>query len=99
MAACDPTVATLPLGFGRWPQLCWDARSQRASSSVSAQCSVNIKISAQPWGVSAGLSLKFSTTADITTATVEIQDIASVCPAACHKAGNYFIHFMYLESQ
>lgn len=52
-------------------------------------------------GVSAGLSLKFSTTADITTATVEIQDIASVCPAACHKdkAGNYFTHFMYLESQ
>lgn len=50
-------------------------------------------------GVSAVLDLQVSTTADVTTATVEIQDIAGACSAASHRAGNSFIHFMYLESQ
>lgn len=68
-------------------QPCWDARSQTASSSVSAQCSV--KKSLHSPGVSAVLNLKVNTTADITTATVEIQDTAGVCSAASHRIGNF----------
>lgn len=50
-------------------------------------------------GVSAVLDLQVSTTPDVTTATVEIQDIAGACSAASHRVGDFFIHFIYLESQ
>lgn len=60
-------------------------RQQAQVSLHSAQS----KKSLHSPGVSAVLNLKVNTTADITTATVEIQDTAGVCSAASHRIGNF----------
>lgn len=99
MAACDPTVATLPLGFRRWPPNYAGMPVHRQAQVSLHSAQLTTKSLHSP-GVSAVLNLKVSTTADIATAKVEIQDIARVCSAASHRVGNiFFLHFMYLESQ
>lgn len=93
MAVCDPTVAALLLGLGWWPPSHAGMLIHRQQAQVSLHSAQSKKSLHSP-GVSAALNLKVNTTADITTATVEIQDIAGVCSAASHRVGNSFIHFM-----